>query len=113
MSIMKAISWFRRRLLVRVMVGHGVRIRAGDTVLVATDGFLANEEIAGLRSAFEANHPGVKLVFVAGLGRLTVLAGDVVGRERGANRADSGKGSGDDPMVRSPDSPKDGAQATE
>lgn len=51
------LSWFRRRLLVRVMVGTGVRLRAGDTVLVAVDGFLAEEQVASLRAAFEKNHP--------------------------------------------------------
>lgn len=89
-------SWFRRRLLVRIMVGNGVRIRAGDTVLISTEGFLAKEEVAGLRSAFEANHPGVKLVLLASLGRVTVLAGDVAGNERRGDCADGGEGSRDE-----------------
>ncbi|HDR9126248.1 TPA: hypothetical protein QDB31_003284 [Burkholderia vietnamiensis] len=75
------LSWFRRRLLVRVMVGTGVRLRAGDTVLVAVDGFLAEEQVASLRAAFEKNHPGVKVVFLAGLDRVVVLGSEMVGDE--------------------------------
>lgn len=66
------LSWFRRRLLVCVMVGTGVRLRGGDTVLVAVDGFLAEEQVATLRAAFEKNHPGVKVV---------VLGSEMVGDE--------------------------------
>lgn len=98
------LSWFRRRLLVRVMVGTGVRLRAGDTVLVAVDGFLAEEQVASLRAAFEKNHPGVKVVFLAGLDRVVVLAGELRGGKGDDGRNDSGEEGLDQPVVGFPES---------
>lgn len=98
----RILSWFRRRLLVRVAVGKGIHLRPGDTVLVAVDRFLAEQEIALLRTTFEANHPGVKLVFLAGFRSVTVIAGDLAGYERRRGSADCGEGAGDEPVVRSP-----------
>lgn len=70
----RLLLFLRRRLLLKVRVAGGVVVRPGDTVLVSVPG-LPKEDVAVLRSAFEKNHPGVRIVFLIGLDRLVVLNG--------------------------------------
>lgn len=103
MVMKRAASWLRRRLLVRVMIARGVRISAGDTVIVSTDVALAKEQVAALRAAFQSHCPGVKFIVLSGLGRVTVLTSNSIGEQCGDDGAESGEGSSDEPVIRPPD----------
>lgn len=71
----RLLLFLRRRLLLKVRVAGGVVVRPGGTILVSVPGGLAKEDVAVLRSAFEKNHPGVRIAFLIGLDRLVVLNG--------------------------------------
>lgn len=89
MGIIKAFSWFRRRLLVRVCVQRGLVLRPGDSVVIGVDpDWFARFDFDSLQAKLEARHPGVKFLYVADLGRIFVLSGESSGDKRDANRKD-------------------------
>ncbi|WP_186269996.1 hypothetical protein [Burkholderia gladioli] len=80
------LSWFRRRVLVRVSVQRGLVLHPGDTVMISVP---RDEQpilpFDVMKASLEERYPGVKFLYVADLGRVSVLGGDLGGREGGKN----------------------------
>ena len=80
----RLLSWFRRRLLVRLTVQRGLVLRPGDTVVIGVDpDWLARFDFEELQARLEERHAGVKFLYVADLGRIFLLGGS--GGEEGGN----------------------------
>ncbi|WP_155772617.1 hypothetical protein [Burkholderia vietnamiensis] len=84
------LSWFRRRLLVRLTVQRGLVLRPGDTVVIGVDrDWLARFDFEELQARLEERHAGVKFLYVADLGRIFLLGGS--GCEECGNDRKSGR----------------------
>ncbi|MBU9174009.1 hypothetical protein [Burkholderia gladioli] len=80
------LSWFRRRVLVRVSVQRGLVLRPGDTVMISVP---RDEKpilpFDVMKASLEERYPGIKFLYVADLGRVFVLGCDLGGRGGGKN----------------------------